>query len=300
MIARGTPNLPPDVEVVQADVTEDLPGAVPLEEALAGATTLFHLAGFVSRDPADGQRMMRVHIEGTRRVLRAAAVAGVQRVILASTSGTVAVSKTGAPIPDESWPAPIELVGEWPYYLSKIYQENLALKLAQSLKLDVVVVNPSLLLGPGDERNSSTDDVRRFLRGKIPFVPSGGVSFVDVRDAAQAMIAARDVGRPGERYLLGAANWTFAEFFGRLERISKVRGPRLKIPDAWATRASGALGHLFSLIDRPSPVEPQSVAMSQVYWYCNSDKAKRELGFDPRDPSETLVDTLRDVRQRLL
>ncbi len=156
------------------------------------------------------------------------------------------------------------------------------------------------MLGPGDERVSSTDDVRRFLRGQIPFIPSGGVSFVDARDAAQALSAARDVGRPGERYLLGAANWTFAEFFGRLERISKVRGPRIRIADRWATRGAQALEQLFSLIDRPPPVEPQSVAMSQVYWYCSSSKAERELGFVPRDPSETLVDTIRDVRQRML
>src|SRR6266545_8076643 len=75
------------VEVVVGDVVQDLAGATPLAEAMKGCRALFHLAGFVSRDPDDGQRMMRVHIDGTRRVLEAAAAAGVERVVLASTSG---------------------------------------------------------------------------------------------------------------------------------------------------------------------------------------------------------------------
>src|SRR5207302_9724248 len=136
---------------------------------------------FVSRDPDDGQRMMRVHIDGTRRVLEAAAAAGVRRVVLASTSGTIAVSRK-AEVLDETAPHPTDIVSGWPYYLSKIYQEKLALDLGATLGLEVIVVNPSLLLGPGDERTSSTGDVRRFLRREIPVVPEGGVSFVDARD----------------------------------------------------------------------------------------------------------------------
>jgi dihydroflavonol-4-reductase len=286
-------------ELVQGDVTRDLEGATPLAETLEGVDRVYHLAGFVSRSADDGQRMMRVHVDGTRRLLEAAGKAAVRRVVLASTSGTIAVSRTPEPL-DERAPYPTELVSSWPYYLSKIYQEKLALDLSSTLGIDLVVVNPSLLLGPGDTRGSSTGDVKKFLRKEIPIVPPGGLSFVDARDAAQATVAAMERGRARERYLLGGPNWTFAEFFGRLERASKVRGPRFKLPDRVARGAAEVFEQAFKFFDKPSPVERISVEMSQVFWYCDSSKAERELGFAARDPGETLDDTIRDLRARMI
>jgi dihydroflavonol-4-reductase len=286
-------------EIVVGDVARDLDGTVPLARAFDGVSALFHLAGFVSRDPDDGQRMMRVHIDGTRRALEAAKAAGVRRVVLASTSGTIAVSKEPVVL-DEHAPYPTGIVGGWPYYLSKIYQEKLALDLAATLALELVIVNPSLLLGPGDERASSTGDVRRFLKREIPVVPDGGVSFVDARDAAKSTVAALDLGRAGERYLLGGPNWTVAEYFGRLERASKVRGPKLKLPNSLQRRAASLIEHAYKALDKEPPVERISVEMAQVYWWCDSTKAERELGFAARDPGETLDDTIRDLRTRMI
>jgi dihydroflavonol-4-reductase len=304
-------------EVIAGDVVRDLqlpsPPAVKakrgqgraaatsdLHTALAGREVVYHLAGFVSRDPDDGQRMMRVHVDGTRRVLEAAKQAGVGRVVIASTSGTIAVSRDPEPILDERAPYPMELISGWAYYLSKVYQEKLALDLGRSLGLEVVIVNPSLLLGPGDARQSSTGDVRRFLRREVPVVPDGGLSFVDVRDAAHATVAAMDRGRPFERYLLGGPNWTFAEFFGRLERISKVRRPWLRLPPAAQRTGATILQHLYRAVNRAAPIDRVSVEMAQRFWYCDSTKAERELGFVARDPSETLDETVRDLRGRMI
>ena len=300
-LARGGTDAMRDlgVELLVGDVVRDLPGATPLAEAMAGCDALFHLAGVVSREPDDGQRMMRVHIDGTRRALEAAKAAGVRRVVLASTSGTIAVSRE-AVVLDERAPYPTEIVGGWPYYLSKIYQEKLALDLGASLGLEIVIVNPTLLLGPGDERNSSTGDVRRFLKREIPVVPDGGVSFVDARDAAKATVAALELGRAGERYLMGGPNWTVAEYFGRLERASKVRAPRLKLPNALQRRAASLLEQAYKALDKEPPVERISVEMAQVYWWCDSSKAQRELGFVARDPGETLDETIRDLRTRMI
>src|SRR5262249_29786032 len=144
-----------------------------------------------------GPAMMRLHVEGTRRLLQAAERAGARRVLIASTSGTIALSRDPEPIPDESWPYPVDLCGGWPYYLSKIYQEKLALDLGPRLGLEIVCVNPTLLLGPGDRRGSSTEDIRKFLCGELPAIPSGGISFADVRDVAVACVAAMELGRPG-------------------------------------------------------------------------------------------------------
>jgi dihydroflavonol-4-reductase len=295
------------VETVQGDVVRDLEGSgtleragfTPLAQALEGCDRVYHLAGFVSRNPDEGQRMMRVHVDGTRRVLTAAARAKVKRVVMASTSGVIAVSRE-AKVLDESAPYPVELVGGWPYYLSKIYQEKLAFDLSATLNLDVVMINPSLVLGPGDLRDSSTGDVKKFLRREQPIVPPGGINFVDARDAAAATLSAMEKGRRGERYLLGGPNWTFEEFFGRLERISKVRRPRLKLPEKLQVNVAAFLGHAYRALDKLPPVEKNEVEMGHVYWWCDSSKAERELGFTARDPSETLDDTVRDLRTRMI
>ena len=308
VLARGPSALTEQlgVELAEGDLARESEngGATgTLAAAFAGCDQVFHLAGFVSRDPRDGQRMMRVHIDGTRRVLEAAKAARIKRVVIASTSGTIAVSREPQPIADETAPYPTEIVGDFPYYLSKIYQEKLSLELGAKLGIEVVIVNPSLLLGPGDERQSSTGDVRKFLRRQIPVIPSGGVSFVDARDAAAATITAMESGRPGERYLLGGPNWTFAEFLGRLERSSKVRGPMLKMPKKLTGPATRFLEHAYRALPffkgSEPPFDSISAEMSQLFWWCDSSKAARELGFVTRDPAETLDDTIRDLRERM-
>lgn len=280
----------------------DGPVSDDLVAALDGCREVYHLAGLVSRDARRTQDMMRLHVEGTRHLLLAAKRAGVRRVVVASTSGTIAISREPSPIPDESWPYPVELCGNWPYYLSKIYQEKMALDLGQRLGLEIVCVNPSLLLGPGDRRGSSTEDVRKFLVGEIAAIPSGGLSFVDVRDAASACYAAMRKGRPGARYLLGGPNWTFADFLGRLGRIAKVEGPWLRVPagwNSWVNRITRAVDHVYEHRGVTSPVDRVSFEMGQVFWYCDSSLAIRELGFTTRDPGETLDDTIRDIRSTL-
>jgi len=163
-----------------------------------------------------------------------------------------------------------------------------------------VAVNPTLLLGPGDERGSSTSDVVQFLEGKVPFIPGGGLSFVDARDAAKAMVLALEKGRAGRRYLISAINLTMEAFFARLERVSGVPAPRFKLPRGAAVARAGA-----SLLERASrhlpvsaTVDPVSAEMAQLFWYVDGSRAERELGFVPRDPNETLSDTVRDLRDR--
>jgi dihydroflavonol-4-reductase len=280
------------VELVRGDV---LVGD-ELDRALDGVSAVFHLAGAVSRDPDDAQRMMRLHVDGTRRVLERMSSAGVRRMILASTSGTIGVSRREE-ILDESAPYAEEIVAGWPYYASKIYQERLAFEHGERLGIEVVAVNPSLLLGPGDRRLSSTGDVRRFLKKQVPTIPDGGVNFVDARDAAAATAAALDKGRAGERYLLGGPNWTTKEFFDRLGRIAKINPPRLKLPPAWNKFGASLVEELYRWRGKEPPIERISVEMAEHYWWIDSSKAESELGFVARDPQLTLVDTVRYLRQ---
>lgn len=293
-LARSRSHVLEDIGVEH--VRGDVLSAEDLDKALSGVAAVFHLAGAVSRDPDDAQRMMRLHVDGTRRVLERMHAAGITRMVLASTSGTIGVSKDEE-ILDEHAPYAEEIVAGWPYYASKIYQERLAFEYGEKLGIEIVAVNPSLLLGPGDRRLSSTGDVRKFLKKQIPTVPDGGINFVDARDAAHATANALTHGRAGERYLLGGPNWTMKEFFARLGRVSNVSPPRIKLPAKWNKWGATLIEELYRHRGKEPPVDRISVEMAEHYWWIDSRKAETELGFTPRDPQLTLVDTVAYLRQ---
>jgi dihydroflavonol-4-reductase len=135
---------------------------------------------------------------------------------------------------------------------------------------------------------------------KLPTTPSGGLNFVDARDAANAFLNALDKGRHGERYLLGAVNWTFGEFFGRLERLSGVRAPMLKIPKSVSVWGANFLNSVYKSVNKSMPFEASEVEMGEYFWYFDSAKAVEELNFTTRDPQETLNDTIKYLRENFL
>lgn len=266
-----------------------------LDRSFDGADVVLHLAGQVSRDPRDAAALFRLHVDGTRTVLAAARGARVRRVVYASTSGTVGCSRDPDHVALDDDPYCDDVAGRWPYYASKIQAEREAIAFTERVGLPVIILNPSLLLGPGDHGGSSTGDVVRFLRRRLPSVPSGGLSVVDVRDAAAAFVAASARGVPGRRHLLGSANLTLAEFFAQLEAVSGVRAPRLKLPGRveWLSGAAVELGA--RLLRRETPFDRQSIEMAHCTWYIDPARARASLGFDPRPVEETLRDTVTDL-----
>ncbi len=283
----------PQVEVVRGDVTvrDDV------FRAAEGVNEIYHLAGVVSRNPKKKGVLYTTHIEGTRNVCEAARKHGVQKVVVVSSSGTIAVSREPV-IHNENSGYKHEIIGEWPYYLSKIFAEKLAFTYFEQYQLPIVVVNPSLLLGPGDDRGSSTRDVALFLEGQILAIPRGGLNFVDVRDAAGGLIAAVRSGKPGERYLLGGPNWSFREFIESLSMISGVRAPKIQPSLRLSLMSAHLLRRLFPLVGKSFGLDDVSITMSSFYWYCDSTKARAELEFQTRNPMETLRDTVEDLRRR--
>jgi dihydroflavonol-4-reductase len=281
------------IEVLRGDVTspEDV------DRAVADVDEIYHLAGAVSRNPNHKWLLYRTHVEGTRNICEAARKYGVSKVVAVSSSGTIAVS--GEPVPHkEDSGYKYDLAGDWPYYLSKIFAEKLALTYYCKYQLSVVVVNPSLLLGPGDDRGSSSGDVDLFLNGQIMALPSGGLNFVDVRDAARGTIAAMRSGRPGERYLLGGPNWTFRHFIQRLSEVSGAPAPRLRLPLGLSLISAKLLREVMPWVGKEFALDDVSIRMSALFWYCDSSKARSELDFETRDPDETLRDTVAGLRQR--
>ncbi|HVJ88857.1 MAG TPA: NAD-dependent epimerase/dehydratase family protein [Labilithrix sp.] len=303
LVRKAGADLPAEVRQVVGDVLDR--GSI--ENALDGVAGVFHCAGKVSRKREDAEALYKLHVDGTKNVVAACIHRNVPRLVVASTSGTIAVSDDPNRIATEEDETPIGLLNRWPYYRSKLFAEKAALERHASPLangsgiLEVVCVNPTLLLGPGDVNGSSTEDVRLFLERKIPAIPPGGLSYVDARDAASALRLAMDRGVGGRRYLIGACNLTIKEFFARLERVSGVRGPMLPMPSqAREVARTGAemLERLSTRLGIPAAVDPVSIDMAHFYWYLDATLAENELGWAPRDPLQTLMDTVRDLEER--
>ena len=249
------------------------------------------------RRPPHVRRARRRH---AHRV-RGGGARGVKRIVMSSTSGTVAVSRRADEMPDEASPAPMEIIARWPYYASKLYQEEAARR-ACGDKVELVTVNPSLLLGPGDDRLSSTRPVLQFLAREIALIPPGGLNFVDARDVAALLPVAMDARRRrASATSSGGYNWTFAEFFGRLERLTKVAAPRLK--------SRGPLPRCSRRARRPrctvtGGAGPRSSRRASRWPSTSgtSTRARRPASSasSRATPTDTLFDTVKYIREHLL
>ena len=299
VLSRGAPEWLEElgVEHVAGSITE----RDDVVRAVDGVERIYHLAGIVSRAGEHVREMYQAHVEGTRLLCEAAREAGTTTIVLASTSGTIGASRDPNAVATEETPQPLDVILKWPYYASKVFQESTALEHFTGDGRRLVIMNPSFLLGPGDDRLSSTRVILDYLERKIPVTPGGGLSFVDVRDVALAFRAAMRHGRHGERYLLGAVNWSFAELFERLERMTKIARPRFVLPEALASTGVKLLGEMRKRwASRAPEIEPAELDMATHFWYVEASKARHELGFAPRDPYETLADTVAYTKERFL
>ncbi|MBK6689186.1 MAG: NAD-dependent epimerase/dehydratase family protein [Deltaproteobacteria bacterium] len=270
-----------------------------LRELLSGVDAIVHLAGKVSRDPKDSAAMHHLHVECTQKLLDAAEAAQVKRIVLASTSGTIAVNAEPRRLATEDDEPPFELIGKWPYYTSKRLQEQEVLRRDKKGTIEGVVLNPSLLLGPGDERLSSTADVLNILNRRVPAITDGTVALVDVRDVAPMFVKALTAKR-GERYLLNGANMSVRSFVERVALAGGVGVPKLKLKTSWAVAGAKFMESVAEVLDRVPPIDAVSVDMGGYHWGCSSKKAERELGFVARDPQATITATVRYLEEKRL
>jgi nucleoside-diphosphate-sugar epimerase len=265
------------------------PDAWSRAASLDGITTILHLAALVRHTRRGAAEVYRSNVEGTLAMVRLAATHRC-RLVLVSTSGTVGCFRSPDQTADEDAPHCEAMVRHWPYYHSKVLAEREARRLAGALGVELVIVRPPVLLGPGDHKFRSTAHLIRYLRGRLPFLIPGGIHFGDVRDAAGALVAA--TGRPAARpvYHLVGTSCSIEQFFAMAQEVSGVPAPRRVIPYRpawWLATVLGPLGVL------PDPVV---VELARHYWRTSSRYAEPDLGYTARDPKATLRDTVAWLR----
>lgn len=272
------------VEIVEGDLTD----AVSLRRSLHGCGWLFHVAAFYSLWARDRRLFYDINVEGTRRILQAAAEAGASRVVYTSTVGALGIPKNGSAGTEETPVSLADMVGD--YKRSKFLAEEVARDAARQV-LPVVIVNPSAPVGPRDIKPTPTGQmIVDFLRGRMWAYLETGLNLVDVEDVAAGHLLAADRGKVGERYILGSRNLTLREIFEVLGRITGIRPPRLKvIPGMILPLARVSEWVADHLTGRPPVIAVDAVRMARKRMFFDCGKAIRELGL-PQSPVEGALD----------
>jgi len=265
-----------------------------VKEALKGCDTLYHVAGIVSSRKSDYGRMEEINVKGTFNVFSSALEAGVKKAVYTSSVAAIGVNPGGG-IANEETPFTLEPMGIQ-YLNTKYYAEKEALKFYQK-GLPLVIVNPSIVIGPGDIYLSSTALIVWYCKRKFPGYMDGGVNVVDVEDVAEGHILAAEKGRVGERYILGNKNLSIMECFSLLERVTGIPSPKRKVPYFVALTA-GFIRERIIRVSSPSFVlqDVDSAKAGRLYWYFDSSKAVRELGFPQTPVEESLKKTIKWFR----
>ena len=263
----------------------DLDTNSSLAAAADGAAVVIHAAALVHCGWRHLDEMRAVNVEGTRRVARAARLAGA-RLIHVSSVDAIGLRPDGLPADEETPPGGMP---ECPYVVTKREAEAAVLD-EVGRGLDAVIVNPVFMVGPWDWKPSSGRMLLEIGAGKGLFAPPGGNDFVDVRDVAAGIMAAIERGRTGCRYILGGHSLTYLEAWRIFARVTGRMPPLGAAPPA-AVRLAGLVGDTVSLFTRRErPVNSAAAAMSMLPHNFSSQRAMTELGYAYRPFESTVQD----------
>jgi farnesol dehydrogenase len=251
-----------------------------LAAALGGCDALVHMAAMVKRWAPDRAEFDRVNVGGTESVLRAAAAAGVGKVLY--TSSIVALGPTAGEVADEDR-APERGDGCTDYERTKRRSLEAARRLA-ALGRPIVIVYPGIVYGPGaaTEGNLLRPMLADHQRGRLRARLGRGdrrICYAFVDDVARGHVLALERGVPGRGYILGGENATQDDLFALLRELTGRPAPRLAVPYWVAGLAAAAQVLRARLTGRLPDVTPGIVTTFRHEWAYRSDRAVREIGY---------------------
>lgn len=259
-------------------VTGDLREPEKLRTAISGCEIVAHVAADYRLWVRDPDAMIAANVNGTRDLLRIAREENVRRVVYTSSVATMGFKSDGT-IVDEQTPVSLkDMIGH--YKRSKYLGEQEALQAAANGQ-EVMILNPTSPIGSNDLKPTPTGQIIvDFLNRRFPAYMDTGLNLVDVQEVARVHVAATDIGRPGQRYILGGENLTLKQILDKMSAITGLPSPTMKVPHAVAMAFAYFDETLKCRILGKEPrATVESVRMGKKKMYASSAKAERELGF---------------------
>lgn len=280
----------------------DLDDAASLATALRGCRALYHVAADYRLWSPDPAALYRTNVDGTERLLRLAAEAGVGRIVYTSSVATLGRRSDGGPA-DETTPLSGAQLAQMagPYKRSKFDAERRVEAMVRDDGIPAVIVNPATVIGPGDWRPTPTGRViEDAVRGRIPAYVDTGLNLVHVDDVAAGHLLAYERGKVGERYILGGEDMTLREILSEIARLVGRKPPRLRLPRRLVLPVAYAAEAWARLRDAPGEplITVEGLRSAKTRMYFSSARAENELGYRARPALAALAETVAWVRGR--
>jgi dihydroflavonol-4-reductase len=274
-------------EVVRGDLLDE--GA--LADGMRETAVAYNVAGVNTLCPTDPAPLYRVNRDGARAVARAAAAAGVRRLVHTSSAATL--GEASGTIGREDSPHRGSFLSD--YERSKTEGEQAVMEEAARTGLDVVCVNPSSVQGPG--RTGGTGRILlALLDRRLPVFIETRISVTDIADTVEGHVLAADRGLAGRRYVLCGATLTTSEAFALLSRVSG-RAIRPRIVPAPVASTAGAIAEFAFRLARRHPPFCRAMARTMLHGHAyDGSRAATELGLRYTPVEETLRATLEWAR----
>jgi dihydroflavonol-4-reductase len=264
-----------------APVRGDILDYQSLVKAMQGCQVVYHAAGLNAFCLSDPGPLFRLNVDGSRNVVRAAARAGVHRVVYTSSAATLGEAKGTVgweDSPHRGW-----FLSQ--YERSKYEAEQAAL--AGNGQVEVVSVNPSSVQGPGRTKGTAKLFIQ-FLNGRSKVSVESRISIVDVADCARGHLLAEAKGQPGGRYVLNGATLPTSEVLALLAQETGLDQRLITLPPPVATAGAALVERTVRALGRQPPVCREMVRTLLHGHAYDGSRATRELGLTYTPVRETL------------
>jgi dihydroflavonol-4-reductase len=267
----------------------DVRDADSLRRGMEGARGCIHLAGISSWAQMNTPALEDIIGGGTRNVLEAALSAGGVRTVYVSSA--VAINASDEPkVFDET--SPFELLDTPMRYAIAKHRAEQVVREYVGRGLDAVIVNPVEVYGPQDTTLVTACNIRDILKNYPSVACKGGTAIAHVDDVADGIICALERGRAGERYILGGDNLSVEGIVRLTLDIAGQKKPVLRVPNKLLKGLTATLERL----GLPSPVLPGVLEYATRFFFVDSGKAIRELGYAPRPARQVLTPVVEWLR----
>jgi farnesol dehydrogenase len=263
-------------EIIKGDLSD----TAALRQGMSDCDWVFHMAAFTKPWAKDPSEVFKTNVTGTVNVLNAAFECRVRKVVITSTGGTMGWSPDGKPIDESANPAQeFKTI----YEKTKAEAEKIALDYVKK-GLDLVIVNPTRVYGPGKltKSNSLTKIIRLYVSGLWRIIPGNGETagnYVFIDDVIEGHILAAKSGRSGERYLLGGENLTFSDLFRIIGEAVGHRRKVFKLPLVFLKLIVKLLMAISKITGTPPLITMDWLDKYMNNSIISSQKAIKELGY---------------------
>ena len=282
----------PGVSLFKGDIMD----IQSLEDAMDNCDQAYHTAAFAAVWARDPSLVFRLNVDGALNVIEAARKFKIKRVVLTSTAGILGPSD-GEPV-DENTPPPDSFFTMYENSKFQLEQKLLGQKEGQP---ELVLVNPTRVYGPGymSESNGVTKMIKQYMDGKWHLLPGNGKSsgnYVHVEDVVTGHLLAMEKGVAGERYVLGGDNISYLQLFHYARQASGVRKKLYKVPLWLMLFVARIMKGIAELTGRPPLLVPDWARKFHHNWRVSSERAIKELGYQPRNAQEGIEDTVQWIK----